>query len=69
MTAKEAKLLLATAPRATDKKARLNPALSQLQAVVIVENCIKEKPDDEILDHLFEKRVLQVTLNQKRPRF
>jgi hypothetical protein len=68
MTKEEAIELLADAPRG-DKPARLNPILTQSQAVEIIEKAIINKPDGAILDDIFEKRVWQVVKNQRQPRY
>ena len=68
MKVKEAKELLAQAPR-TSTKWKANPVLTCEQAVGIVERGLAEKDDDEILDSLYEKRVHQVVKNQRCPRY
>jgi hypothetical protein len=76
MKLKEALLLLADAPRG-DTPSRINPYLTQAQAVKIVENAVATlgrpknnpcQPEDDI-DPLMEKRVYQVTRNQRRPKY
>jgi len=65
MTKDEALKLLEIAPR-SEKPSRLNPILTQAQAVDIVVNGVKSLKSD-VLDSLFEKRVWQVCENIKRP--
>ena len=60
--------LLKTAPRGS-KPSRVNPSLTQAQAVEFVEGWIAGKEDDYILPDLFEKRVYQVARNQRKPRY
>ena len=76
MKLKEALLLLDAAP-VSDKPSKLNPSLTQSQAVKIVKDAVatlgipRDKilgPEDEI-DPLAEKRVHQVHRNQKRPKY
>lgn len=76
MTLKQAQTILETAPTG-EAPSRLNPSLTQAQAVQIVRNALatmgrpKDNPcglDDQI-DPLMEKRVHQVTRNQRRPRY
>jgi len=76
MKLKEALELLDAAP-CGDAPSKLNPCLTQQQAVKIVRDAVatlgqpKDKPcglDDDI-DPLAEKRVRQVSKNQKRPKY
>ena len=77
MTLKEALTLLDAAP-ASDRPSRINPGLTEAQAVEIVRKGISLmgrpvgllpcEPDDRISD-LAEKRVHQVSRNQLRPRY
>ncbi len=70
MTAKEAKELLSETPFNIDNApAACNPGLSRANAVKIILAYIDTLPGDTVLDELFEKRVLQVTRNQRRPKF
>lgn len=74
MTREEAFARLAFAPR-SDEPSKLNPTLSVTRALAIVEASIREgKPgglfireDGETLTFVAEKRVLQVTRNERRP--
>lgn len=68
MTKEEALELLKDAPY-DDKPSRLNPILTQKQAVDIVLKPIEKMKTGEVLDWIFEKRVYQVTRDQKRPRY
>jgi len=68
MTVKEAREMLATAPR-DEKPARLNPALTRKQAVAMVERSLSKEPEDKLLDSFYQKRVFQVCRDQRRPRF
>jgi hypothetical protein len=76
MKLKEALVLLADAPR-SDTPSRINSFLTQAQAVKIVENALatfgrpKNKPcqPDDDIDPLMEKRVYQVTRDQRRPKY
>jgi hypothetical protein len=76
MKLKEALALLADAPRG-DTPSRINSCLTQAQAVKIVENALATfrrpkdnpcQPEDDI-DPFMEKRVYQVTRNQRRPNY
>ncbi len=72
MTVKEANALLDAAD-ASDKPARINPAITRTQAVEIVRKGINGNPralaaDGINLDPMMEKRVRQVTQNRKRPK-
>ena len=76
MKLKEAIELLDKAPTGNEPS-RLNPNLTQSQSVQIVRNAVATLgrpkgspcgPDDDI-DPLMEKRVHQVSRNQKRPRY
>jgi hypothetical protein len=72
MTLSEANALLDAAV-ADDKPSRINPALTRAQAVDIVRKGINSRPRAIArgginLDPLMEKRVLQVTRNQRRPK-
>jgi hypothetical protein len=66
MTKEEALKMLEDAPLG-DSPSKLNPLLTKTQAVNIVINGIKALKYD-VLPDIFEKRVYQVCLNQKRPR-
>jgi len=70
MTKKEALELLKSASR-DNIPSRVNPHLSQAQVVEIVEGAITESGGDleGQIDSLMEKRVWQVTKNQKRPKY
>lgn len=72
MTVKEARELLKTAPTG-EKPARLNPTLTQSQAVGIVQDGVDDignrDGEDFVLSDLMEKRVWQVVRNQRRPRY
>lgn len=76
MLLKEALALLDQAP-AGEEPAKLNPSITQAQAVQIVRNAVatlgrpKGKPcgPEDKIDTLMEKRVYQVYRNQKRPRY
>lgn len=68
MTREEALEMLIDAPR-TDTPSRLNPSLTCKQGVTIVENAVKAMKPGAILDALSEKRVYQVSLNRKRPKY
>lgn len=72
MTVKEAKKLLKTAP-ASEKPSKLNPSLTQNQGLDIIRQGIEsyeaEHGADFILPDIFEKRVYQITRNQRRPRY
>jgi hypothetical protein len=69
MTLSEARSLLDAAPLG-DSPSRINRQLTMTQAVDIVRRAI-ESPKaiwpDGSLDPIFEKRVLQVSQNRKRP--
>ena len=76
MKLKEALVLLADAPRG-DTPSRINAYLTLALAVKIVENAVATlgrpkgkpcQPDDDI-DPLMEKRVYQVTRDQRRPKY
>ena len=75
MTLREAYALLDAAPK-SGKPSRLNPLLTESQAVGIVFDAVatlgkpKDRPCelDEQIDSLAEKRVHQVALNRIRPR-
>lgn len=75
MTLKKAYELLVKAP-CGDEPSRLNPNLTQKQAVEIVRNAVatmgrpRDNPccPDEFIDPIAEKRVLQVFANRRRPR-
>ena len=73
MTVKEATELLKTAPKSETKPARMNPVLTQAQAVKIVQDRIDahEEKDgfDYVLGSIIEKRVYQVVRNQRRPKY
>ena len=58
--------LLSTAPTG-NVPARLNKGLTQLQAVTIVRKAVEAGPEE--LSRLIEKRVWQVVLNRKRPKY
>lgn len=68
MTLEEANALLDAAPL-SDKPSRLNPQLTVAEAIDIVRKGLGPRAlkTDGHLDPLYEKRVLQVTRNQKRP--
>ena len=68
MTAKEAKELLKKAPM-LEEPSKVNRTLTQRQVTEIITKGIATKPDDEILSHLYEKRVYQAIRNQIKPRF
>lgn len=76
MKLKDALVLLDNAP-VGETPSRLNPSLTQTQAVTIVRNAVailgrpKDSPcgPDDDIDPLMEKRVHQVSKNQKRPRY
>ena len=76
MKLKEAIELLDKAPN-DNKPSRINPSLTQAQAVLIVRNAVatlgrpKDNPcgPDDDIDPLMEKRVYQVTRDQKRPKY
>ena len=68
MTKEQAMELLRDAPR-DSRPSRVNPSLTRLQVVEIVEESIKIKEDGYKLDRLFEKRVYQVCRDQKEPRY
>lgn len=76
MKLKEAIALLDAAP-ACDEPSRLNPHLTQSEAVEIVRRAVatlgqpKDKPcgPDDQIDPIAERRVYQVTRNQLRPRY
>jgi len=72
MTLAEANELLDNADT-SEMPSRVNPALTRGQAVEIIRKGINSGPqvlqaDGINLDPLFEKRVLQVSRNQRRPR-
>lgn len=69
---KEAREILAEARKRwsqEDITSKVNPSMTTLQAVEIVEAGIAKMKEDEVLSHLFEKRVHQVYRNQINPRF
>lgn len=73
MTLQEANALLDAAP-VSDKPSRINKGITQAQAVEIVRKGINSGPralaaDGINLDPLMEKRVHQVSRNQRRPRY
>ena len=68
MTKEEALEMLKVAPRG-GKPSKVNPSLTQAQAVDLVEGWLKNKPDGEKIDRIFEKRVYQVARNQREPRY
>ncbi len=73
MTLQEANELL-DAAEVSDQPSRLNAGLTQAQAVEIVRKGINAGPralaaDGINLDPMMEKRVHQVTRNQRRPRY
>lgn len=72
MTVKEANILLKTAK--TGKcPSKLNPSFTQNQAIEIIRKGLvsygERRGEDFILPDLFEKRVYQITRNQRRPRY
>ena len=68
MTVAEARRLLLIAPSSPSMPARLNPGLTQAQAVQIVREGVEYRSDDaDTLRPLMEKRVWQVVCNQRRP--
>ncbi len=68
MTAKEARLILGEAPK-SGKQSAVNRCFTQAQAVEIVRDTISGWADDKVLPRILEKRIYQVTRNQRRPRF
>ena len=57
---------------ATNKQyepSKLNPSLTRLESIIIVRRGIWSMEEDEELSDIFEKRVYQVSRNQKRPRY
>lgn len=72
MTYNEANQLMTTAVP-SNKPSRLNPSMTQAQAIDIVQAAIQEgislgKSEQPVFDWL-EKRVHQVVKNQRRPKY
>jgi len=73
MTPEQAIALLDAAPK-RDKQSRINPALTEAEAIKIVRDAMSPPVSARVLlpnghlEPLMEKRVLQVTRNQRRPR-
>jgi len=70
MTKDKALELLDAAPYTSDPS-RVNPGLTQIQAVDIIRNGLTEraiKADGNLID-MYEKRVWQVNKNQRRPNY
>jgi hypothetical protein len=61
----EAKELMKNAPR-DEKSSRVNKSLTRAQVTGIVDDYLMTLSDDKILDHLMEKRVLQVCRDRLR---
>ena len=66
MTREEALKLLSWAPY-EDRPARLNPALTQKEAVDIVREAISEMKPGGVVGDIMTRRVWQVVKNQRRP--
>ena len=69
MYASEAKEMLKTAPKDQNKQCVVNPLLTQADFFKVVNDAIKDKPDDELLHTIMEKRVYQLCRTQRRPRY
>jgi len=71
MTYKEADAILAGVPP-SDKPSKLNPSFTISQAVQVIRDAtlagIGEGKADRRVDYWLEKRVLQVSRNQRRPK-
>jgi hypothetical protein len=68
MLVSEALEMLTRAPQG-EKPARINPVMSQAQAVDIVRKGLLSHPLDSKVSALYEKRVWQVFKNQRRPKY
>jgi hypothetical protein len=68
MNKKEALEMLDKAP-CGDKPSKLNPILSQKDAVETIMSGVMSLRDDTTLSSMYEKRVWQVFKNQKRPKY
>lgn len=70
MTKEEAMALLDTAQKTLNLSAMssVNHSLTVGQGLGIVRSYVESLSAGDVLPHLFEKRVLQVTRNQRRPR-
>jgi hypothetical protein len=67
MTKGEALLMLKSAPR-SGKPSKVNRSLTEQQSVNIVETYVLSLSAGTVLDDITEKRVYQVSKNQRRPR-
>ena len=67
MTKDEALELLETAPTG-NMPSKLNPGMTQAQAVKIIRAGVEDSPEGKLMS-LMEKRVWQVVKNQRRPRY
>ena len=67
MTREEAIEMLRKAPKG-DKPSRINSVFTQAQAVELVLGWVRGLKEGEVLPEIFEKRVWQVSKNQRRPK-
>lgn len=68
MTKEQALALLNKSP-CGNTPSRVNPSLTEAQAVGIIKDYVSAIPGGELVDEMTEKRVYQVYKNQRRPRY